>query len=177
MSQFKDKPFNVRFKKMGDMAEGVFKHWCRQNNITYVEYGMQRPPFDHFMRLSPFLRYTPDFLCEAQGERFDHLIDERGKITRHFLTEIKGVGRDQIIKLKLDNVQQLCNWQTSSGRPVTVFVYDSKNEAISYRMTMDRLSELLPDLEVDHFQDGGKPKPFYRLPTSLLEWEPFERTN
>jgi hypothetical protein len=175
--QFKDKPFKQRFAKMGDLAEGVFKKWAATNDVSYVEYGMSRPPFDHFMRLSPFIRYTPDFLCEAQGKTFRHLIDERGKPTRHFLVEIKGCGRDQLVKLKIDNIQELLRWQAVCGRPVILFVYDSANKAVSNNLTIDRLHEMAPELEVGHFHDGGPPKPYYNLPARVLEWEPFGETH
>lgn len=171
MQKFKDKDFSRRFKEMGDTSEGVFEQWADAYKVSYVSYGLSRPPFNYFAWLPANLRYTPDFLCEAQGGRFRHLRDADGKLTRHFMAEVKGVGRDQIVKIKLDNHASLKAWQEFSGRAVAFFVYDSVNKRVSIDLTVDLLAEHAPDLPINHFADRGKPKPYYEVPTEILEWE------
>lgn len=171
MQKFKDKDFSSRFKQMGDTSEHVFEQWADAYKVSYVGYGLNRPPFDYFQWMPANLRYTPDFLCEAQGGRFRHLRDSDGRLTRHFLAEVKGVGHDQIVKIKLDNLESLKAWQQFTGRPVTFFIFDSSKKRVSIKLTVDLLEKHAPDLPIGHFKDRGKPKPYYEVSTALLDWE------
>lgn len=171
--KFKDKNFSARFERMGDSSEKMFEQWATAYKVAFINFGMNRPPFNYFAQIPSNLRHTPDFLCEAQGGRFGHLRDKDGKLTRHFMADAKGVGRDQIIKIKLESHEALQAWQAFTGRPAAYFVYDSVKKRVSISLSVNLLDQHAPDLPIGHFSsDRGNPKPYYEVTTELLEWEP-----
>lgn len=174
MSQFKDKGWNDRFELMGDMAERVFQDWAAVNDIAAVEFGLRRPPFAYFKYLPSEIRNTPDFLCEQVGKK-PKLAGLRGpnnRFARHFFVEVKGCGRDQVIKIKHTEFETLQKWESFSRRPVLYFAYDHFNRRVSTSLTLLRVESLIEEVPTAYFYDGGPGKPYWAIPTSELEWEP-----
>lgn len=91
METFKDKPWNKRFLKLGDEAEGVFENWATSKGIGFHRSGLNRPPFE-MHNLPKMVCYTPDYL------------------TADCYIECQGFGKDQQIKLKEDKQDALCGW-------------------------------------------------------------------
>lgn len=99
---FHKQNFNQRFATMGDPAEQAF-------DMVYPKHhklGLNRPPF--FMGgMSPGHRYTPD------------------RMLRDREVECMGVGKDGVLKLKMDKLAALL--QRLAIGPVSLFVWDSYN--------------------------------------------------
>lgn len=107
MTQFRNQPWNQRFKQMGDEAENIFEHVASTElGIGYARYGLARPPLN-VAQLPPFIRYTPDY------------------ITSSYLVEVQGSGRDEIVKLKQDKLEALHLW--AAVFPVKIFLWDREN--------------------------------------------------
>jgi len=164
-SAFHSKPFSKRYLHMGNLAQGVFLRWAERNNVAVDEFGFNRPPFTKFFELPRVLRYTPDYVCEVADDVF-----EIG--TRHVMVEVKGVGRDQSVKIKIDNLNSLVEWESFTGCPLVLFVFDSHHKRISYTMRASSLAAMAKQLPVAEFHEGGgKKKPYYDISTSMFAWE------
>lgn len=151
---FSSKPFNQRFNEMGDMSETNFKQWADRNSISYVAYGLNRPPFRSFQTLPLVIRGTPDFLCEGKSK---------------FFVECKGTG-GRVLKIKPDSLKALEAWNSILN--VWMFVYNSKQHTASFlpfRVLSDvALASPLKAFEVDN-------KPYHEINVSKLTWFTLEK--
>ena len=135
--------FKDRFSAMGDEAEAVF---VELQDAGVVRYGLERPPIN-MGSLPQFLRYTPDFLQSAR------------------LVECQGMGRDQILKLKLTKWMALQEWDCI--HPVWLFVWDSHMQRHT-EATVDkiRLGWLRDErVTIDKFHDGPE---YYAIPAEVV---------
>ena len=89
---FKDQNWSERVAVLGDPAESAFMEHARNTGLSFVKFGLDRPPID-LRRIPGFVRYTPDFL------------------TPKGLIEVQGCGRDQTFKFKHDKLTALRQWQ------------------------------------------------------------------
>lgn len=145
-SPFRDRSFSQRFETMGDPAEKQFERWATEvARLKYVRYGLDRPPIQ-MHRLPLMIRYTPDYLMSAR------------------LVEVKGFGRDQVLKLKLENLDALEEW--CQHHPVSIFAWDSFNERA---WTVD-LTEITNAVAGDDFQSDVFPegKWYFKIPAAWL---------
>lgn len=101
MAQFKDQSWSSRFNAMGDEAEAKFEEVYENN---FVRFGLCRPPIQ-MHKLSPFVRYTPDYLTSVS------------------LVEVQGVGRDRKLKIKHDKAEALHEWNDKFY--LRFFIWDS----------------------------------------------------
>lgn len=176
-SNFKE--INDRLWIMGDYAESAFKQYAAAKDISFIHFGMNRPPFDFFTQLPRLMRAMPDFLCETGDNRFGQLLRKqagdisRANPPRHFFVEVKGCGADATFKLKDEQLAELRSWQQIAQRPVVFFFYDQPNELVSFSLSLDALDQVLPSLDRGAFIDNGRERPFSKLRTDhpLLEWE------
>jgi hypothetical protein len=111
---YSERPFHHRFGQLGDQAEQAYAERCPHG--PFVRFGWRRPEVS-MSKMSPMLRYMPDFYT-ADG----HLV------------EIMGCGKDGILKglkrtkweamLEWDRVQPLWFWlwnsHLSEGYTITV---------------------------------------------------------
>lgn len=147
MTSFHQQSWGDRFAKMGDQAEGVFEG---STSNGYVHYGLSRPPIN-MGKLPEFLRYTPDYL---QHDR---------------LVEVKGLGRDQVLKVKTEQIRALNEWDEKY--PVDVFIYDSANNRYT-QVSLLELRELIgAHAEIQQFPEG-KSAWFMPVGKTGLEWTP-----
>lgn len=175
--QFRD--FNSRLWIMGDYGETAFKDFAAHNDLIPIRFGLDRPPYRFFPQLSPILRATPDFLVETGRVKLVGLLtkqpgdDSRSTVPRHFLCEVKGCGKDQVFKLKDEQIEAWRMWQVFTNRPMMFFLYNQPDDKISFSLSLDRLGHILPTLERGYFVDSGKRKDFYKLPVThpYLRWE------
>lgn len=100
MSQFHQQSWDTRYASMGDEAEGLFKLLFPNS----ARFGLDRPPVN-LTRVPEFIRFMPDFLLHNR------------------LVECMGVGRDQILKLKVDKLLVLLEWDEL--HETHLFVWDS----------------------------------------------------
>lgn len=162
--------FDERMSFPTEPAEEAFETWAGASGVAFHRLGLNRPPFEYLRQLAPFLLATPDYLVETQEKRFDGLTDYRGYKTRHVLVECKGVGADQEVKLKHDNLVELAKWEEVSGRPVALFVYDSSRGRASGLLPLGVVSDLTKEAPTGTYFDNNKT--YYRIPTDWIEtWE------
>lgn len=127
---------------MGDEAETKFEEL---HPSGFVRFGLNRPPISMGM-LPPSIRYTPDYL------------------TSHGLVEVQGVGRDRILKLKIDKAMALQQWHQMFK--LQMFVWDTTRQEAKY-MDWETLWGLLPSMPIDHFPEG---KPYWQLNVDQHLW-------
>lgn len=142
MSAFKDGSFNQRFAAMGDEAEAKFEEVTEEG---HVRFGLNRPPLK--MSLLPKrLRNMPDYLLSNS------------------LVEVQGVGRDQIVKIKVEKLRCLEWWNLL--HPVELFVWDSSKKR-TVRVPLKKIMDLTegPSAVLDHFHDGPA---YFAIPASEL---------
>jgi len=146
MSQFHEAPFAQRYAIMGDIAESVFE----DVEPKHHRLGYNRPPF-YVANLPLMLRNLPDYMIK-EG-----------------LVEVMGIGKDKTLKLKVEKLRSLLNWQLIAN--VELFVYDSHRKqywrapitewelACAEHATMDRFPDDLRPyyrLNSDNFPNEGK---------------------
>lgn len=155
----KIRSFNKRKGQLGDASEKQFVAWANRNQINYYPTGFNRPELKHFAKLPPDLRHMPDFLVEEV------------KPMMHYFMECKGVGKDQIIKLKYEDICSLQCIESFFELPVHFFVFDSSTMKISYNLNLVLLETFIEDLEKDWFEDYGNRKLYFKVPVERLAWE------
>lgn len=96
--------WDERYQVMGDTAEEAFTRVAVRDRITMMRFGLNRPLLN-VGQLPTFIRFMPDFL------------------TQHTLVECKGVGRDSVLKIKLNQMDTLRQW--NKYMPVEFFIYNS----------------------------------------------------
>ena len=148
---FKDRSFSQRIKQggMGDQAEAVFENVYP---LAWDRMGWNRPstPMNGMVA---FIRYMPDYM------------------TFHGPVEVQGFGGDQTIKLKLDKLDALHEWDLV--QPTRLFLFDSKQSQHA-TITVPELLALVArkETEVRCFPEG---KEYYAIPANLIPtWEPYD---
>lgn len=128
-SDFHKQSFSSRYSAMGDEAEGVFEEL---NTGKFVRYGLNRPPVAMNM-LTPFVRYTPDYL------------------TSKGFVEVQGVGKDRKLKLKIEKAIALQAWHEKFR--LLFFVWDSLKKESGYIDWPD-MWNILPTMPTAVFPEG-----------------------
>lgn len=110
MTNYRDRPFAVRFSELGDTAEGVYLSVKPLGNTT--RFGFRRPEGIKFSDVPPTMRHMPDF------------------ITTSYLVEVCGMGRDGILKsMKVSKFTALKAWNTFCNANemlgVVLFIWNS----------------------------------------------------
>jgi len=170
MRPFRDQTFSSRYHVLGDIAQDAFYNWAAANDVRIAPFGFNRPPFRFFSHLPALLRQMPDYICEVKPDVFeDH--------ARHVLIEVKGFGKDQVLKIKCDSIEVLQQWQQWSGCPVRFFVFDSYHSRYSTQLSLDYfLTTLRDSVMISAFtEESGAKKPFYAIPAEALQWQPLGR--
>lgn len=143
MSQFKDQAWTARFGAMGDEAESKFEE---VHDGGWVRYGLCRPPVQ-MSKLPTFLRYTPDYL------------------TSNGLVEVQGVGRDRLLKLKVEKALELQQWHNIFG--LTLFMWDSKRKDHAY-LPWPTVWGWLPTMPMNTFPEG---KTYWEIDVDKWVWD------
>lgn len=136
-------PYEQRLRAggMGDEAEGIFEQVHKEK---WVRFGFNRPPF-RMTHLSSFVRHTPDY-CDRFG-----------------LWDCMGLGRDGVLKLKVEKLQALREWdqQQQTG----LFVWNSALREYAY-LDIGWLNAYCAGSEIRAFNDGNEyyPIEWYDVP-------------
>jgi hypothetical protein len=139
MTQFHRRGWDARYAEMGDEAEGVFETL----NSNCTRYGLDRPKVN-LAKVPRFIRYTPDYLMHDR------------------LVEVMGFGKDQLIKLKLEKLEQLLAW--SEHYPVHLFLWDSHKERWA-ELEIGAVRQAAYLAPVKLFPEGT---PYYEIPADGL---------
>lgn len=144
LSSFKDQNWGKRFEKLGDEAEGHFETWCSRSRLGFVRFGLDRPPIK-VGSLPARLRYAPDYL-----------------LTSGFV-EVQGVGRDQLVKVKLEKYGCLRWWDDLHH--VELYLWDSANERETF-LTLEQLDGVIASQATTLGVFDGR-KAYFSLPASV----------
>lgn len=106
---FHERHWSARVAEMGDRAEDLLDKISPLGKMAPL--GWNRPPV-HMKNMEQVLRHLPDRYA-ADG----------------YLVEAMGLGRDDILKLKLTKYEALKFW--NGVQPVYLFVYHSKRKEYS----------------------------------------------
>lgn len=135
MGEFREQAFAARLGAMGDQAEQAFE---AVHDGGFVRFGLNRPPVA--VQLLPMMvRYTPDYLTSSG------------------FVEVQGVGRDRIVKLKIEKAVALQQWHAIFN--LRLFVWDSKRSEHHY-FDWESLWPRLSTMPIGHFSEG---KPYWEL--------------
>lgn len=148
---FSEQHFTQRLAKMGDQAEAQFEAWATAKGISFVRYGLNRPEFKKFAKVSPFIRATPDFLCEGKT---------------HFLVDAKGTGGEVIKSFKPKVMPYLAQWNDDT--PLWFFLYDSRHKQVAFE-TFERVLEICNNSEVRRFPNDNNE--YYHVSLEHFTWE------
>jgi hypothetical protein len=140
---FADASWPERFAKLGDEAEGEFERWCMRNQIGFEHSGRRRPPFS-MKKLHSYVRHEPDYL------------------TADAYYEVKGFGKEQVLKLRTDKLDALHFWDLL--HPTYVWVWDSLYKRFTYR-SVSQIDPLAREAEIGRFPEGP---PYYAIPAGRL---------
>ena len=148
-------PFWRRFEIMGDWSEAAVIAHCKNSEYKYAPFGFNRP--DISMRKLPLLlRHTPDFIVEG-------FIKE----TQVFV-EAKGLGRDNLIKIKQEDLEVLTDWDKIL--PIYFSLYHSTKQKISFGISLKQMESICGISPSDLFPDNKKL--YYKVSVKNFQWEP-----
>lgn len=167
MSGFNERSFAQRFKQMGDESEAIFERWTAKHDVSFVRLGLNRPPFAFFHNLPVQVRYLPDYIIEDTNRT---IRDSNGPLLyAHAFVEVKGVGKDQLVKMKSDMLLINKELEKNFKRQVIYFFWDKLHKRVSFAHTNRDIMQLIEDFNVPEkkFHEGTR---YYAVPTSLLEW-------
>lgn len=142
MPSFKDQSFATRFQAMGDECEGKFEEvWPEK----WERFGINRPAL-HVPSLPERIRHTPDYLTSKN------------------LVECKGLGRDQVLKVKV--VEFSCWGFWNKVHPLFVFVWDSHKK----RYTHFTYLQFVDWINAGHATLASFPegKAYFAMPASVV---------
>lgn len=132
---FHEQGFQSRYHKMGDEAEAQFE---AEYENGWERFGLSRPNLSVSM-LPMMVRHAPDY------------------ITSHGFVEVVGVGRDRILKMKVDKAIALQQWHCIFN--VRLYVWDSKRKR-SMTLDWDQFWPTLPTYPIELFSEG---KPYWAV--------------
>lgn len=132
----RNKDWSKRYGTLGDPAESQFEIWAHDNSIIFERFGLNRPA-PNMGKWPAFIRYTPDYIVH------DRLI------------EVKGCGRDGLIKIKQENLEAL--WLWGEYLPVWIFSWNSDSRVSTFWPLNHGFAKWLSDsCDSDRFPDSDK---------------------
>lgn len=164
---FHKQSFLKRLERMGDESETIFERWAKSHGINVVRLGLNRPPFKFFQSLPASIRYIPDYIVEDSDRK---VRDSGGPMDYvHSFVEVKGVGKDQLVKIKLETLRENERLSDHFKRPVIYFIWDKISRKVSFHHNTKDIYRIVADNEipVKAFHEGNQ---YYGIPTELLGW-------
>lgn len=143
---FHSKPWGHRVGRLGDEAERRCEEHLDELGRGLIRTGLNRPPL-HVASLPNAIRHLPDFL------------------TTHGWVEAKGVGRDRVLKIKVEDFIAWGFWAIL--HPVEIFVWDSH----ASRGTLHPLESVVGWVNderttLERFPEG---KAYFAIPMDVVE--------
>jgi hypothetical protein len=141
---FADSSWSARYAAMGDESESVFRE---VHDKPYIEWGLRRPPIK-VSNLPLRVRCAPDFLTSDE------------------LIEAMGMGREGVLKLKIEKWLGLSLWAFEF--PLRIFVWDSHRRRYGY-LTFKQVTDFISSgVKLRRFPEG---KAYYELPVAEMDIE------
>lgn len=138
-SAFNQQNWKARKAYLGHTSENAFEQYCTKEGILFEHFGQNQESFLDYKVLSVYLRTRPDYICQRGNESF--------------FVEVKGVGRDGILKIKLESIVGIPFWDTLL--PVKIFVYDSSRKKCSF-FPFSNLKQKLTKNDPQRFDNDSK---------------------
>lgn len=155
MNNFRDKPYKDRMAVRGTPAENAFVRYAKKKGWRGAKYGFEEG-VEYFYNLPDVIRSTPDFVITHPDA---------------MLVEVKGCGRDGIVKLKERDLKALEEWERACV--VMFFFYDSHRQRVATYF----LDDVLSIIDREDVQRGTYPENramYYMIPVDFMEWEDIE---
>lgn len=145
---FHEQSFSTRFGAMGDQAEAVFEQVYEGG---FERFGLNRPNL-HMPSLPERIRHMPDYL------------------TSRGFVECKGIGNDDIIKIKVGEFNCMNFW--NEVFPLRIFVWSSKRKKYTI-MALTEVRRLIDNKHttLGYFHDG---KAYFALEGDSFAWATLE---
>jgi len=146
---FNQRDWKERKGYLGHTSEMAFETFCKKEGILFERFGQRTESSLDYKNLSIILRMRPDYICQ--------------KVDESFFVEVKSVGRDGILKVKLESLEGITFWD--SLLPVKIFIYDSVKKRVSF-FAYKWLRVKLYHVDIDRFESDLKPY----FPLSIREF-------
>tara|TARA_B100000287_G_scaffold394911_1_gene409355 strand:- start:322 stop:789 length:468 start_codon:yes stop_codon:yes gene_type:complete len=147
---FHKRPYEERYKSMGEEAEGEFEK--RERN--WERFGFNRPDGFELYQIPATFAATPDYIQVSNGG-FPRLV------------EVMGMGHDEMLKVKFNKIRALQWWDTSE-LDVWFWIWSSTRQNyadLSYRELMKIINT--EDIPVGNFDNN---KLFFSIHSGFLHW-------
>jgi hypothetical protein len=138
-SAFSQQNWKARKSYLGHTSENAFEQYCLKEGIQFEHFGQKSESSLDYKALSIYLRTRPDYICQRGSDMF--------------FVEVKGVGRDGILKIKFESIIGAPYWATML--PLKIFVYDSARKKYSL-FSFDQLKQKLTLREPARFENDRK---------------------
>jgi hypothetical protein len=112
---FSQQNWKERKAYLGHTSENAFEVFCKKEGITFEHFGFKSESLLDYKTIPVYVRTRPDYICQKENE--------------NFFVEVNGVGKDGIIKIKIDAVVGIPFWEMLL--PVKIFIYDSTRKKYS----------------------------------------------
>jgi len=146
------KNWQHRKQYFGETSETAFEIVAHREGIAFERFGQPAESPLKYFRLHTYMRTRPDYLCQKDQETF-------------FL-EVKGIGADGILKIKLDSLEGATYWSTI--HPLHFFIYDSARKRFA-KTALTTLKDKARKIPPQSFPEDGKL--YYPFPASFFKWE------
>lgn len=155
MTNFNEQAYKDRMRVRGTPAERQFVRFAKRSGWHGAKYGFEQG-VERFWKVPELIRATPDFAISHPHP---------------MLVEVKGCGKDGIIKLKERDLTALNVWHDMCD--VWLFFYDSHLQRTAFEGLESILMTIRePEVEIDYYPDN-KAK-YFKVPVSMLKWEAIE---
>ena len=151
---FNQRSWDERTVFMGDTAEMAFTKVAAQKGWKVTRLGFEKVHGLDSSKISMLVRKQPDFL--VQGKKGVAMM------------EVKGTGRDGVLKLKVDDLPYLSRWHLYQG--VCFFIFDSHRHRYAL-VPWPKMERLLDKAPLNYFHDGGGL--YYVLKHGLFTWSEY----
>lgn len=155
MTNFNEQVYKDRMRMRGTPAERQFVVYAKKMGWHGAKYGFEQG-VEHFWKVPEVIRATPDFVISSPVP---------------MLVEVKGCGKDGIIKLKERDLTALESWNHMAD--VWFFFYDSHRKRVSFQ-AYPSINEVVMDSDIvqDIYPDNNAL--YYKLPVDKIKWEKIE---
>lgn len=149
---FNQQKWQQRKYYLGNTSETAFEIIAHREGIALERFGQSEESPLKYFRLHTYMRTRPDYICQKDNETF--------------FIEVKGVGSDGVLKLKLDSLEGATYWSTI--HPLHFFIYDSARKLFT-KVSLPYLRKMTKKILPQSFPDDGKL--YYPFPVNLFKWE------
>lgn len=151
--RYNEQNYQDRMRVRGTPAERAFVRYALANGWRGARYGFEAG-VEGFWKLPEVIRSTPDFVLTDPNP---------------MLVEVKGCGRDGLIKLKDRDMKALAFWDTVCH--LSFFFYDSDRHRVAF-VSFLQIADLLRDETIMYGVYPDNNARYAKLPVDRLGWVP-----